>query len=402
MGSPLSQRGISRVIVDLLDQEYRSARGETLRAHPTFESEAPEQLSLGEKGLSYDSMELLTAAGVVNEFFHLHESGVEDYLLRRRKVGDWAEIVEHALNDGVSSVTFRTSGTSGSPKLVSHTWEELLQETDFLSQLLECRNRVLSTVPGHHIYGFLFTVLLPETTGLPVLALPWERLGELSESLELKDLIVSHPALWQYLRRSVGTWPSSIWGVSSTAPLPEELHQGLYESGIDRLLEVYGSTETGGVGFRERPGEPFTLFPYYRRYTGESGAEVERLSPDGAFWEPVEIMDKLSWLDSRRFLPVGRKDRIVQVGGENVSLARVEAVIAEVPEVEAVTVRLTGTGPEARLKAFVVPAEGAHLDADRLAELCQSRLRPVEQPRSFTLGEELPRNPLGKVMDWPV
>ncbi|MFW6249629.1 MAG: hypothetical protein ACOC47_00885, partial [Alkalispirochaetaceae bacterium] len=71
MSSPLSRRGISRVIIDLLDQEHRSSRGETLRAHSSWDPESPEELSLGERGLSYDSMELLTAAGVVNEFFHL-------------------------------------------------------------------------------------------------------------------------------------------------------------------------------------------------------------------------------------------------------------------------------------------------------------------------------------------
>ncbi|MFP4302010.1 MAG: AMP-binding protein [Spirochaetaceae bacterium] len=354
-------------------------------------------------------MELLTAAGVVNEFFHLHESGAEEYLLRRRKVGDWAEIVEHALNEGVSSVTFRTSGSSGSPKRVTHGWDMVLQETGFLAELLKCRNRVVSTVPAHHIYGFLFTVLLPELVEIPVLPLSWEGIGTLSGSLKLKDLVVSHPTLWHYLYRSLGEWPASIWGVSSTAPLPEELHQGLYDSGVDRLLEVYGSTETGGVGFRERPGEPFTLFPYYRRPPGAESAgggdeesQLERLSPGGTGWQRVEIMDTFSWFDERRFLPVGRKDRVVQVGGENVSLTRVEAVIAEDPEVEAVSVRLGGAGPEARLKAFVVPVPGSNLEVERLSELCRMRLRPVERPRSFTIDDELPRNPLGKVVDWPV
>lgn len=399
MGAPLSRDGICRVIVDLLDQEHRSARGETLRAHQAYDSASLEELHLGTKGLSLDSMELLTAAGVVNEFFHLHESGVEDYLLRRRRLGDWAEVVEHALNEGVSSVTFRTSGSSGTPRLVTHPWSKLKQEVDFLSELLQCRNRIVSTVPAHHIYGFLFTVYLPELLEVPVFSLPWERIGKLSERLELRDLVISHPTLWHYLRRSVGDWPSSIWGVSSTAPLPEELHRGLYEKGVERLIEIYGSTETGGVGFRERPGEPFTLFPYYRR---AGSAELERFESGGEECEPVELMDELSWQDDQRFLPVKRKDRVVQVGGENVHLPRVEAAIAEHPEVEAVTVRLGGSGPEARLKAFVVPVIGSDLGVEELEAHCRERLRPVEQPRSFRLGSELPRNPLGKVVDWTV
>lgn len=400
MGSPLSRPAIRRVILDLLDQEYRSHRSSTIREHDAYNPEKPEALSLGEEGLSFDSMELLAAAGLVNEFFHLHESGVEDYLLRRRRVGEWAEIVEHALMEGVTSVTFRTSGTTGSPKLVTHSWESLLREGEFLAELFVCRKRLLSTVPAHHIYGFLFAALLPEHLDVRVTPLPWERLGELSELLEHRDLVISHPALWQYLRRSVGEWPSSIWGVSSTAPMPAELHQGLHEDGIDRLIEIYGSTETGGVGFRERPGEPFTLFPYYRR--SSEGAHLERQLPDGEGWEEVELMDQLQWEDDRRFFPVGRKDRVVQVGGENVHLSRVEAIIREHPGVAEALVRLDSLGPDGRLKAFVVPLRGAHIDTAILEQHCRERLRPVERPRSFSFGEALPRNPLGKVVDWPV
>lgn len=400
MGSFLSRPTINRVILDLLDQEHRNHRGSAIREDRSYDPENPGSLSLGAEGLALDSMELLTAAGVVNEFFHLHESGVEDYLLRRRRIDEWSEIVEHALREGVSGVTFRTSGSSGSPKLVTHGWNTLLQEIEFLSQLLTCRKRIVSTVPAHHIYGFLFTALLPEKLAIPVLTLPWERLGELPDRLEHRDLVISHPAIWHYLQRSTPDWPSSIWGVSSTAPLPTDLHEKLCSDGIDRLVEVYGSTETGGVGFRERPGEPFTLFPYYRRGAGE--ADLERDLPGKVSPEAVELMDQLEWQDRRRFLPVGRKDRVVQVGGENVHLTRVETVIREHPDVEEAAVRLNLSGPEGRLKAFVVPAAGSQIEADALKAHCKERLRPVEQPGSYTFGRELPRNPLGKLADWPV
>jgi 4-coumarate--CoA ligase len=113
-------------------------------------------------------------------------------------------------------------------------------------------------------------------------------------------------------------------------------------------------------------------------------------------------MDELHWQDLRRFLPAGRKDRVVQVGGENIHPARVEAVIAEHPGVAEVTVRLNNTQPEGRLKAFVVPFPGVEIDAATLDQHCRRRLRPVERPRSFTFGASLPKNPLGKLTDWPV
>lgn len=402
MKLPLSRSAILRVVVDLLEQELKAARGIPVREHPSVDMGAPGEIHLGDEGVALDSMETLTVAGVVNEFFHLHESGVEDYLLRRKHLSGWAEIIEHALGEGVSSVTFRTGGTSGSPKTVTHSWDSLLQEVAFLETLFGSRRRLVSTVPSHHIYGFLFTALLPERLGVAVHAIPWERIQEAGSQSAPGDLIVSHPTLWRYLGRSIGSWAPDVHGVSSTAPLPTELHQQLYDRGIDTLVEVYGSTETGGVGYRMRPGAPFTLFPYFHR--GESGSApvLMRRRPVTGEMEPVGIMDSLEWKDATRFLPTGRKDRTVQVGGENVSLDHVEQVLAEFPGVSQAVARLNEHSSDGRLKAFVVPTEGRQMDETELQEHLRRRLRPVERPLSVTVGNELPRTALGKLTDWPV
>ena len=386
--------------MDLLDQEHRDARGSSIKEHSAYDKHQPENLDLGNDGVALDSLEMLTAAGVVNEFFHLHESGVEDYLLRRRRVGEWAEIVQHGLAAGTTGITFKSGGSGGKPKLIRTAWHDLLQEQTFLADLLRCRRRVVSTVPSHHIYGFLFTVLLPESLELPVESVPWNELGSLSDSLEIGDLLIAHPAIWRYLQRSLLRRPPAIWGVSSTAPLSNELHQQLYDGGLERVVEVYGSSETGGVGFREHPGEPFSLFPYYRR--GEGEHLLERRSPVDDRWKPVELMDELAWQDRRRFYPRGRRDRVVQVGGENVNLDSVERALCDIPGIREAAVRLNGASSEARLKAFLVADSSEGHDRDWVAQECARRLRPVERPLSFTFGDKLPRSPLGKLVDWPV
>lgn len=47
-----------------------------------------------------------------------------------------------------------------------HTLAAPLQETDELAKLFAGRRRILVAVPCHHIYGFLFSVLLPAMFGL--------------------------------------------------------------------------------------------------------------------------------------------------------------------------------------------------------------------------------------------
>lgn len=393
----LSVAAITRIILDLLDETIGESRGRRLRDEPGFEEQDPGSFSLAEDGAGLDSLEMLTAAGVVNEFFRIHETGIEDQLLRRRRLSEWAEIVAQALAAGASGLIFRTSGTTGIKKRVGHPWQDLEQETDHLAGVFGTRSRVISTVPAHHIYGFLFTVMLPHRLEVRVEPLRWDALGSLNRRVAPGDLIVAHPTLWRYFSRTVSDWPNNVWGTSSTAPLPPDVHRAVRAAGLERLVEIYGSTETAGVGLRDDPQAPFELFPYLS--TQESGL-LRRLSGGGERVE--ELRDRLEWVDSRHFVPRGRIDRVVQIGGENVDLAHLEDVLSSMPGVGRAYARLTEVGGEPRLKAFIVPAGSEDVAAtpDAVAAFARDRLRSVERPVSITIGEAAPTNDMGKIVDW--
>lgn len=403
--SALDAAAVTRVILDLLDEKIGGPRGRSLRDEPGFDAQDPGALSLGDDGAGLDSLEMLTAAGLVNEFFRVHEAGIEDVFLRKRRLAEWAELVTHALAEGLSGITFQTSGTTGMAKRVGHSWEALEQEITYLSRLFERRSRIIATVPAHHIYGFLFTVLLPSRLGLPVEIVRWDRLGSLGRSLRPGDLLVAQPTIWRYLSRVVASWPTSVWGTSSTAPLPAPIHRTVREAGLERLTEVYGSTETAGVGVREEPEAPFELFPYLSRdrrgRDGSDGGLLLRELPDGTRQDQM-LRDHLEWQDERRFYPRGRLDRVVQVGGENVDLAHVEDVLASMPGIVRAIVRPTAADGEPRLKAFLVAREDPDTvpTTEAIDIFAREKLRGVERPISITVGNTPPTNALGKVVDW--
>ena len=385
------------------------------------------------RDLGVDSLELIGLGTTLAEALHLPRGGIDAHLLARPCVGDWIAHARAGLeaclragaDAGEPALTFRTSGSSGSPKRCTHALATLEQEVAALAALVPGRRRVLSAVPSHHIYGFLFTVLLPRwlagavagepaaivdvravdvcavdvpDVDVPVVDIRLAGPAALAGLARAGDLIVAHPGWWEAAARVTPAFDADIVGVTSTAPCPDALADTLAAAGL-RLLQVYGSSETAGVGWRDRAGTPFTLLPYWTRT--DAAASLARTLPDGTT-RHYPLQDRLDWADGTCFLPAGRIDDAVQVGGTNVFPAHVADVIALHPQVRDAAVRLMRPDEGQRLKAFVVAQPGADVDLLR-AELpgwTAERLTAPERPVAWTFGPRLPRQASGKPADW--
>ncbi len=191
-------------------------------------------------------------------------------------------------------------------------------------------------------------------------------------------------------------WPADIIGVSSGAPCPAATAEAAATAGLARLVEVYGATETSGIGWCTDSAAAYTLLPNWRRDDG--GTRL--LREDGS---ECVAPDRLRWLDPARFVPEGRTDTVVQVAGVNVQPGRVREVLLSHPAVADAAVRLMAPREGNRLKAFIVPRTGgtSH-EALRweLAAHVDRALRVVERPRAFSFGSAIPSAPSGKPGDW--
>lgn len=386
---------VARVVRDLVAAELALARpGRTLPAQPW-----PPEIDLA-RDLGADSLDLMGAATALGDLLGFGRAGMEDALLAQPRLCDWTAAARASLALFDAELTFRTSGSSGMPKRCTHRLSGLWREVEVLASLLPGRGRVLSAVPAHHIYGFLFTVLLPQAgaCSLPVLDLRAASPAALAGQLRPGDLLVAHPDYWRQVAALGLAFPADVVGVSSTAPCPDAVARTLAEGGL-RLLQVYGSSETAGVGWREAAGDAYRLFPYWHA-VGEDAIERDR---EGGQLERFLLQDRLEWSAPDRFLPAGRVDHAVQVGGTNVFPAYVSEVLAMHPAVAECHVRLMRPDEGTRLKAFVVPRADAG-DAAALRQALSAwiaeRLTPPERPAVFSFGPALPRQLNGKLADW--
>lgn len=389
-----SGNALDRYLADLLNAEAHMLRPGG--PWPAFAAYQP-HVTLGEDGLGFDSLERLTLAAALSEALQLHRGGLDDTLVLTQRLEHWRDATAAALDRFSASLCFRSSGSTGTRRPCMHAAAALEAEATFFASQLPRRRRVVAMVPAHHIYGFLFTVLLPALTGVPVVDLRSRLPGAVIGALRSGDLVVGHPGCWTELCRAAPDgWPADVIGVSSGAPCPTDMVTAAAGAGLSRLLQIYGASETGGIGWRDDPAAPYRLLPFWQAVDG--GMELRR--GDAA---PVEAPDHLHWHGTDRFTLQGRRDAAVQVGGINVHTDRVRAVLRAHPGVADAAVRLMAPHEGTRLKAFVIPRDKAVPHDALRQDLCryaEAELRVPERPKAFSFGPVLPKTAAGKPADW--
>ncbi len=352
-------------------------------------------IAIDEATLGCDSLARLDVILHVNRFFGLYRSGVEDYLLLQPSLGAWCDLIDQHVDlmDQGPKFSFSTSGSTGTPKPVTFDMATLVEEVQahlsgpFADQ--PATGRIIALVPPHHIYGFLFTCLLPSMTGAAVVDLHASAPTSALRRAQSGDLIIATPHIWGLLHQSGQKFGRNVRGVTSAGPSDQTTWDVPATTGLARLTEIFGATETAGIGTRTGTDQPFELLGHLSR----DGDKIRRGS------KTLPLQDTILWCGTRQFTVAGRLDDVIQVGGVNVSPRHVTGVLEAIPGVKAAVVRPGDTG----LRAFIVPAADDPSDPAFHAQIRQaitSQLDPAARPVGLKFGPALQRNRMGKLIDW--
>ncbi|MBB5508967.1 AMP-binding protein [Paraburkholderia atlantica] len=316
--------------------------------------------------------------------------------------------------DPHAPLTLYTSGSSGTPKPIRKTLAQFNAEVHTLEQqwgALLGDATMLASVPHHHIYGLLFRVLWPLAAGRAFdRAIGMEPLQLQARIAQCgPTAVVSTPAQlsrWPALPGFGALMPAPRAFFSSGGPLAADAAQAYAASHGAAPLEIYGSTETGGIAWR-RQDQGDAWQPV-------AGAEVRR-DDDGALCVRSPHLDHDGWhrtgdrivFDADgRFRLQGRLDRVLKLGGKRVSLPELEARLALHPYVaQAALVPLEGATRE-RVGAVVALTEagGATLRDEGRVALAKTLRRhladyfdAVVLPRHWRFRASLPFDARGKL-----
>jgi acyl-coenzyme A synthetase/AMP-(fatty) acid ligase len=173
--------------------------------------------------------------------------------------------------------------------------------------------------------------------------------------------------------------------------------------------EVLGSTETGGIAWRQQSCEGALWTPMDKvtvRSSERGTLEVQSpyVSPDGDQWH--DTGDYVEIEPNDRFHLGDRADRVVNVAEKKVSLPEMETRAEEhsdVAEASAVVLRAENHPNRRRIVALAVRVAGQQSPDARddlkknIRDHLQPHFEPVTLPRRWRFVDELPRDSQGKV-----
>jgi len=235
-----------------------------------------------------------------------------------------------AINAEQTSIIMYTSGSTGKPKAVQQRLAEFEADNRFViskwgDEFL--KRKLCSTVSQHHIYGILFSILLPFTLGTPFRRKRIEFPEEIEKLSDTEYMIITVPA---FLKRAVEIENSSVlnlkspWIFTSGGALKFETAKKTSEVFGFWPVEVYGSTETSGIAWRQSVnGQEWTVFDNAKISQNKDGCLIIS-SPYIKDPAGFETADMVEILEDGRFLLKGRIDSVVKIEEKRISFTEIE------------------------------------------------------------------------------
>ena len=242
----------------------------------------------------------------------------------------------NALNPQAMALVVHTSGSTGLAQAIPKRMAQILNEIATLETVFGARlgdAEIIATVSHQHIYGLLFKLLWPLAAGRAIHALSLNYPEQLALTLaERPCALIASPAHLKRLPEHIN-WQGAARQTraifSSGGMLPGEVAHAVANLLGQAPIEVYGSSETGGIAWRQRQlarQESWQALPRVAWRIADDGTlEVQSPHLPDASW--MRLADLAQDCGDQRFLLLGRTDRIVKIEEKRISIDAMEAAL---------------------------------------------------------------------------
>jgi fatty-acyl-CoA synthase len=341
--------------------------------------------------------------------------------------------------DDAANIQF-TSGTTGSPKGVTLTHHNILNNGYFVGRAmrLSAEDRICIPVPLYHCFGMVMGNLAALTHGCamvypgegfdPLTALTTVQAERCTALYGVPTMFIAeldHPDFARFDLQSLRT------GIMAGAPCPIEVMRRVVERMNMREVTIaYGMTETSPVSFQSASDDPLErrvttvgrIHPHLEvKIVDTEGRVVPRgergeLCTRGysvmlGYWNDAEkteeVLDAAGWmhtgdlatLDAEGYCNiVGRiKDMVIR-GGENIYPREIEEFLFRHPKIQ--DVQVFGVADRKygeELCAWIIPRPDETLSVEEVHAFCDGQIAHHKIPKYIHFTDAFPMTVTGKV-----
>jgi acyl-coenzyme A synthetase/AMP-(fatty) acid ligase len=299
-----------------------------------------------------------------------------------------------------------TSGTTGMPSGVFKTKKHLESEIVVLEKLVRSYNisKMVASVPFIHIYGILMLNLAKKMDidlWFRERFLPMD-LGTLID----KNTLVATTPLYinAFLQMSEKYDFGGALFISSTAPLSQESSKEFCERFNANIIQLYGSTETGGIAYRKNADtfwQPLEGVICKKARDGRlhvSSPWVSDVAYEGKFKYlngKIKTFDEVEF-KGEKFELKGRQSNIVKIGGKRFSTIQIENIIEKHGFVKSALIDVTKNKDNVlKDESLIIYIEGKKPLLKELKTLIKNELG-MNIPIKIIMVETIFRNSIGK------
>jgi long-chain acyl-CoA synthetase len=337
-----------------------------------------------------------------------------------------------------TAVIFYTSGTTGEPKAVPLTHDNIFSNID------ACVNHIgslsdedvfLNALPNFNAFGFICGALIPMMNGIRQVVLQSFMPPEAAMDAMRNASVTIIPAVPTIISLLLGTAARGInpphslrYILSGGDRLPLDFDKRSCEMLGVPVIEGYGLTEASAVvsiapGIEKRkPGTVGTLLSCVEAEIRNDEGDVLPPGKEGHLWIRGDSVAKSYYrnpeLTATRFVDgwfdtcdiakfdqegylslVSRTSEVIFVGGFTVYAQEIEKTLLEHPAVaEAAVIGVPRSISGEIVKAFVVLKKNEKATSKELIESCKKKLSYYKVPRIIEFVTTMPRSSVGEIL----
>jgi acyl-coenzyme A synthetase/AMP-(fatty) acid ligase/3-hydroxymyristoyl/3-hydroxydecanoyl-(acyl carrier protein) dehydratase len=321
------------------------------------------------------------------------------------------DVIFNVVDTNLDAIAVYTSGSTGTPVRINKKIWQLENEIESMEisfgSDISIESRFIRSVSHQHFFGLPFGLFWPITRGSRISRFTIKVSYELN--CITKHVLITSPSFLKNLSQSSEAHSSIALNMESIfcagGVLDKETFSSIKELTNTRLVDIYGSSETGHIAWRTDPNKPWNI---------QQGVEfknpikdvLEIRSKFCPSYEWVRTSD-LAEASGDSFEILGRVDQIIKIEGTRISLSQLISSISSCDLVEDCLIDDLDRGSRSQLGAVlilsklgieVIEKHGKLYVTNLIKEFIKDKVNSISIPRRWRFVSSFPKNSIGKTL----